>query len=438
MSELRQGQIIALENGKQATILKELGRGGQGIVYLVQINNQQYALKWYLTPPSDWFYKNIKHNSERKAPASNFLWAMTITKKIDGNFGYIMPLRPRGYMELGDFFCEDRKTGRMRAVFKTFTAMLNVGINICNSFGRLHREGFSYQDINDGGFFINPDTGDVLICDTDNVVANNSGEGFDGGKPRYMAAEVVNGSHPNTDSDLFSLAILLYRIFMIDHPLEGKYTASYPCLDDQTERYLYGSGAIFAFDKDNDTNRPSHIHRNAGYRWALCPPSLQAMFQRALGHEAIINPRSRIRDDEWKRLFITLRKNVIACPNKSHSSDIDFMLEPNSNNPVVCPFCHQQITFSCKLVFDEPHDEYILTRHKYLYLGESTTPIGYCRIRNVEGRVDLGLENLSGESWSVVTASHRQNVLPPKDIMPLRDGMFIRFNQNYSATVRVK
>lgn len=34
----------------------------------------------------------------------------------------------------------------------------------------LHRHGYSYQDLNDGNFFINPESGDVLICDNDNVM----------------------------------------------------------------------------------------------------------------------------------------------------------------------------------------------------------------------------------------------------------------------------
>lgn len=438
MTEFNTGQLIPLENGSQAKIVKELGRGGQGTVYLVEINGKEYALKWYLTPPTTWFYNNIKYNSERKAPASNFLWALTITKVIDGNFGYIMPLRPKGFHEFGDFFCADSKTGKMRAVFKSFTAMLNAGINICNSFGRLHREGFSYQDINEGGFFIHPETGDVLICDTDNVVANNSGEGFDGGKPRYMAAEVVNGGHPNTESDLFSLAVLLYRIFMIDHPLEGKYTASFPCLDDKTERYIYGEGAVFTFDNTNDSNRPSQIHKNANKRWSLCPSVLKSMFQKALSHEAIVNPHARVRDEEWKRLFVTLRRSLIVCPNKKHLADIDYMVDPNSSSPAQCPFCGQHPDTSCRLVFDMTNDEYVLTRHKNLYLGESTVPVGYCRIRNVGGRIDLGMQNLSGETWIVFTASNKQMTLPPNELMPLRDGMHIRFDQNNSAKVIVK
>ena len=53
--ELKSGDKVNLTIGSQATIIKELGRGGQGIVYLVELGGQQMALKWYLTPPDDKF-----------------------------------------------------------------------------------------------------------------------------------------------------------------------------------------------------------------------------------------------------------------------------------------------------------------------------------------------------------------------------------------------
>ena len=47
MSELAIGTQIKFTNGSSCTVKKELGRGGQGIVYLVEFNDMQYALKWY-------------------------------------------------------------------------------------------------------------------------------------------------------------------------------------------------------------------------------------------------------------------------------------------------------------------------------------------------------------------------------------------------------
>lgn len=45
MAELTVGQKVNLTIGSQATVLKELGRGGQGIVYLVDLGGTKMALK---------------------------------------------------------------------------------------------------------------------------------------------------------------------------------------------------------------------------------------------------------------------------------------------------------------------------------------------------------------------------------------------------------
>ena len=161
--ELKAGQKVNLTIGAQAKVVKELGRGGQGIVYLVDLNGKQMALKWYIKAPDDKFYKNLERNINTGAPSDAFLWPEYLTVKENGSYGYIMKLRPSGYFEFGNYLLA-------RKHFKSFTAMLAAAMKICNGFMMLHRHGLSYQDLNDGNFFINPDNGDVLICDNDNVM----------------------------------------------------------------------------------------------------------------------------------------------------------------------------------------------------------------------------------------------------------------------------
>lgn len=62
MSELKIGTTIKLSNGETATIKDELGRGGQGVVYLVKVSGQNMALKWYLKHPGTLFHKNLCNN----------------------------------------------------------------------------------------------------------------------------------------------------------------------------------------------------------------------------------------------------------------------------------------------------------------------------------------------------------------------------------------
>ena len=63
--------------------------------------------------------------------------------------------------------------------------MINWCIELVKSFKLLHEKGFSYQDLNDGSFFFDPETGDILICDNDNVTADKRSLGILG-KMRYM------------------------------------------------------------------------------------------------------------------------------------------------------------------------------------------------------------------------------------------------------------
>ena len=64
--------------------------------------------------------------------------------------------------------------------FQSFAAISTAAINIIQGFRELHARGYSYQDINNGNFFINPSTGDVLICDNDNVSPFGTSSGIMG------------------------------------------------------------------------------------------------------------------------------------------------------------------------------------------------------------------------------------------------------------------
>lgn len=89
--------------------------------------------------------------------------------------------------------------------------------------------------------FFDPDTGDVLICDNDNVSANGIDNSSVYGTPRFMAPEIVMGqAKPSRNTDLYSLAVLLFYMFMMGHPLEGKLEAEIKCMDIHAMNKLYG------------------------------------------------------------------------------------------------------------------------------------------------------------------------------------------------------
>ena len=72
----------------------------------------------------------------------------------------------------------------------------------------------SFRDVNTGAISIGIDNSAVY------------------GTPRFMAPEIVLGkAKPSRNTDLYSLAVLLFYMFMMGHPLEGKLEADIRCMD---------------------------------------------------------------------------------------------------------------------------------------------------------------------------------------------------------------
>mgnify|MGYP002517394964 FL=1 len=145
MSELKIGQHIDMEYGGSAKILKKLGSGGQGTVYLVDFNGGHYALKWYnidkIREPEA-FRKNLENNIKDGAPSDKFLWPQYLSKAGAYNsFGYIMDLRPEGYDSFVDILNMYRletvtdetgaeKVVRAKVQFKSLDALVTAAANM--------------------------------------------------------------------------------------------------------------------------------------------------------------------------------------------------------------------------------------------------------------------------------------------------------------------
>lgn len=411
MSTFKTGDLVPLAgNNSTVRILNYIAEGGQGEVYKVEYQGREYALKWYSKmQPSDAFYENLKHNIQIGAPKQYFLWPIAITEKIRGKFGYIMALRPSNYREYGEFLLGEAR-------FKSWDLLFKAALNIVESYFALHSMGYSYQDLNEGSFFIDPQNGNVLICDNDNVApfgVNLGVKGF----PRYMAPEVVtNKTRPNAHTDRFSLAIILFRLFYIDHPLEGKYTIQFP-LTDNYGAQLFGENPIFVYDPKNEVNRPDpEAHPNLIRRWPMFPPDLTAAFTKAFT-DGLKDINSRITEQQWREILVKARGMLVVINGKEQ-----FV---NCYNP-------KNLPNGCRLLHTE--DQIIaLAPNSILYRCQidklSTdyqSPVGLVRASNADQSV-FGLGNLSNMEWKVSLPNRNPVVVPPKAFAPLIPGTVIDF-----------
>ena len=423
MTELSKNSIVSLVGGGTATIVKELGRGGQGIVYLVEVCGEKKALKWYLNAPDDKFYRNLEHNIASGAPSDAFLWPEYLTEKQQGSYGYIMKLRPQNYYEFGNFLLA-------KVSFKSFTAMLSAAMRICDGFMMLHRFGYSYQDLNDGNFFIDPQTGDVLICDNDNVMPQGEKSGIMG-KARYMAPEIVAGGIPDKYSDRFSLSVILFMLFYANHPFEGAKVVACPCMTESFEKRFYGSEALFIYDPIDKSNLPVRgIHQNVIRRWPVFPQLLRDTFIEEFSKEKLQNPSSRMIEQNWKKIISTVRDSLVVC---RHCAEETFVNVSNTTDK--CMNCGKDVDLSKRLVIN--NRSLPLINKTAIYIDEDNTPDG---VVTTDSNGFMLIKNASTETWTVETPSGKIKTVAPNEILPVKEGLKITFRVHtapYKAEIKV-
>ncbi len=411
MIELSNNETVSLNGGGSATVIKELGRGGQGIVYLVKVNGEQKALKWYMNAPDDNFYHNLEYNIAQKAPSPAFLWPERLTDKQKGSYGYIMGLRPQNYYEFGQFLL-------LKIRFKSFFAVLNAAMMICEGFNKLHIKGYSYQDLNDGNFFINPDTGDVLICDNDKVMPQGRKSGIMG-KARFMAPEVVAGNAPDKSSDRYSLALLLFELFYFNHPLEGARVAACPCMTETNEKRFYGSEAIFIFDPNDKSNLPVRgLHNNVINRWSLLPAILRDAFIKEFSQDCLKNPTKRKIEREWQKVISSVRDSLIQCPHCGEETFVNI-----SSVSDCCMECKRPIDLSKRLAFDNRLIP--LVNNKKIYFDNGNKPNA---VVSADAKGFLIVTNTSSEKWTAETPSGKIKLVAPNEFFPTRLGIKLNIN----------
>ncbi len=202
-------------------ILRELGRGSMGTVYLgrdPKINREVAikTLKYAEVGPGD--LDQVKARFFREAEAAGKLSHPNIVSIYD-----VGEERDMAYiaMELLDGanltrFCE---AGRLLPVQQ----ILSIIADVASALDYAHNQGVIHRDIKPANIMLLED-GRVKVTDFGIALvvdASKTRTGIVLGTPNYMSPEQVAGQTPDGRSDLFSLGIVLYELLTGAKPFKG-------------------------------------------------------------------------------------------------------------------------------------------------------------------------------------------------------------------------
>ncbi len=424
---LNVGQRITTPKGT-AKIVEFLGAGAQGEVYRADIAGKSYALKWYFPQMGTASQRQILEALINiGSPNRSFLWPLSIVSSpsIKG-FGYIMGLRPKSYYSIVDLM--------KRRAEPSFKVLIRAAILMVANFRLLHKKGLCYRDISFGNLFFDVRTGDVLICDNDNVTTEKSQLKSVLGTPRFMAPEIVRGDcYPNISSDLFSISVLLFYMFMVHHPLEGRLESKIKCFDLPAMTRLYGTHPVFIFDPLNRSNRPvDHLHANANAFWQVYPRFFKDAFVQSFTKG--LNPSGRLDENDWLKVLIRLSHSIQTCDCGAENFYDDKV------HRHTCWACEKQLPPTHKLHIDKralildkhcAYGDYQMQMHADVF---SYTPV--CKVVAHPTKAGVfGLKNTSSSPWQARTPKGEQRTIQPQKSITIQRGLTIDFG-SIKGTVR--
>jgi DNA-binding helix-hairpin-helix protein with protein kinase domain len=334
-------------------VIRKLGEGTQGEVYLVEGPRGYQAVKWYKPEQATADQKTAILYLVRTGPpfgagGKRFIWPLDlVTSGSSRQFGYLMSrIDTQRFAELGEVWAHLKQV-------PNFSALCEISYQLANSYRSLHLSGHCYRDISAGNLMFDPKSGDILICDNDNVGVNRQSRCQVWGTMEYMAPEIIRGeADPSTQTDLHSLAILLFYLWVWHHPFHGEMEYRFHCWDIPAKKKVYGETPVFVFDPDNTTNilPPDPDYAIARERWGYCPEDLKIAFTRAFS-EGLRDPGRRITEGEWQNLFSDIKDRIILCP-KCGAENISCRDRESE-----CWHCHTRISRPPTLIIRRPTGE---------------------------------------------------------------------------------
>jgi DNA-binding helix-hairpin-helix protein with protein kinase domain len=419
---LSAGDIVHGAETGAIRIVARLGGGLQGEVFSAESAAGPLAVKWYNAPWATASQaKLIDDLIERGSPDPRFLWPISRLAwpgdpSPTPSWGYAMPLCEPGYFPLVRLV-----NGTLSPSLEPTSAeIITICQNAVESFRLLHLSGLCYRDVSLANLFFQPRTANIRICDVDNVSVDD-GSSKVLGTPLFMAPEIVRDTtfrtFPSRSTDLHSLAVLLFFLLFMEHPLIGKKVDG-GLWDEEHALVHFGREPLFVLSPTDESNRPvsAHVERY----WALYPQFLRDRMLTAFG-VGLHDPAARVTEGEWLRTLSRLRDCMGTCPQCGATVFYDL----EATTPVLCHGCGRPLDAPLVVVIGKRR--LVVSRHLRFGADVNSTlpspgpPIAEA-VTHPAAPDRFGLKNLTGVSWSVTTPDGSEYEVEPRQAIELTEG----------------
>jgi len=207
----------ALEERYQ--ILKELGRGGMGIVFqaLDKELNEQVAIK-ILSPLLSTDVEALDR-MKREVSAARRITHTNVIRIHD-----LAENKGLHYVSMEYFHGSNLKEFIRQNGALSLLQAYNVASQICDGIEAAHSQGVIHRDLKSQNIIINP-SGQIKVIDFGLAYTSHlqgmTATGLIMGTPEYMSPEQVAGKRVDERTDIYSLGIILYELFTGRVPFTG-------------------------------------------------------------------------------------------------------------------------------------------------------------------------------------------------------------------------
>jgi len=198
-------------------IIEKLGEGGMGVVYKAQDTKLDRLVALKFLPPHLAASEQDKARFIQEAKAASALNHPNVCtihdiQEHDGQMFIVMEF-------------VDGQTLRERKSSISFKQAIDFGIQIADGLAAAHEKGIVHRDIKPENIMIRKDgisqIMDFGLAKLRGNVSRLTKEGSTVGTAGYMSPEQVQGQDADHRSDIFSLGVLLYELFIGQLPFKG-------------------------------------------------------------------------------------------------------------------------------------------------------------------------------------------------------------------------